>query len=180
MKKHLAIGASFFAAFLAMQASNVRADSIPVMIVQLESNSQGIKVLSEEVRNIDYKKSRSDEKAKKTGKFQRARSGGWVAQIVRADGTVESEQAIEDPREQHGEFSYDGARANERIDVQAESGVFTIQIPVASDAVTLRIVHRQSHAVAESSNKKGASSATVNSIDEDIVQGEFKLKEHTK
>jgi hypothetical protein len=173
MKKNLAIGATLFAALFSVQAY-----SVPVMIVQLESNTQGIKVLSEEVRDIDYKKSRTDEKAKKAGKFQRARSGGWVAQIIRADGSVESEQAIEDPRQQHGEFSYDGARANERIEVQADSGVFTVQIPVTSEEVTLRIVHRQSHAVAESSNKKG--SKAVNSIDEDVVQGEFTFKGNAK
>jgi opacity protein-like surface antigen len=180
MKKHLVIGATLFAALSMVQASSAHANSVPVMIVQLESNAQGIKVLSEEVKNIEYKKSRSDEKAKKSGKFQRARSGGWVAQIIRADGTVESEQAIEDPREQHGEFSYDGARANERIEVQAESGVFTVQIPVTSEEVTLRIVHRQSHPVAASLNEKAVKSASQNVSDEDTVKGEFKLKEHTK
>ena len=180
MKKKLIIGATIFAALLTLQVGGAHANSIPVMIVQLESSSQGIKVISEEVKNIEYKKSRSDEKAKRSGKFQRARSGGWVAQIIRADGTVESEQAIEDPREQHGEFSYDGARANERIEIQAESGVFTIQIPVTSEEVTLRIVHRQSHPVAASLNEKAVKGTSQNVSDEDTVKGEFKLKEKTK
>lgn len=172
MKKYLVIGATLFAALC-----SVHANSVPVLIVQLESSAQGIKVLSEEVRDIDYKKSRSEEKAKKSGKFQRARSGGWVAQIIRADGTIESEKAIEDPRQQHGEFSYDGASANERIEAQAESGVFTVQIPVTSDNVTLRIVHRQSVVASGFSNKKSSGSTAASVTDEDVVKGEFKLKE---
>jgi hypothetical protein len=178
MKKHLTIGATLFAALCSVHASG-----IPVMIVQLESSAQGIKVLSEEVRDIDYKKSRSNEKAKKSGKYHRARSGGWVAQIIRADGTIESEKVIEDPRHQHGEFSYDGSRTNERAEVQAESGVFTIQIPVTSEQVSLRIVDRKAHMKSappaiNSSNTFNKTPANV--TDEDIVKGEFKLGEQSK
>jgi hypothetical protein len=178
MKKIFLIGAKLFATLCSVHASGV-----PVMIVQLESTAQGIKVLSEEVRDIDYKKSRSDEKAKNSGKFHRARSGGWVAQIIRADGTIESERAIEDPRQQHGEFSYAGARTNERVELQAESGAFTIQIPVTSEQVSLRIVDRQAHktsAAPAMNSSKTLNKTPANVTDEDVVKGEFKLGEQSK
>ncbi len=172
MKKNLLISATLIATLCSAHAY-----SVPVMIVQLESSAQGIKVLKEEVRDIDYKQSRTEEKAKKLGKSLKARSGGWVAQIIRADGTIESEQAIVDPRQKHGEFSYDGATANQRVEAQVERGIFDIQIPITAEEVTLRIVDRQSHTSTPPPNNGKASTSTSTSVTvEDIVKGEFRLK----
>ncbi|MES2824871.1 MAG: hypothetical protein V4732_14800 [Pseudomonadota bacterium] len=174
MKKNLLISTALF-----LTLCSAHAYSVPVMIVQLESSAQGIKVLKEEIRDINYKQSRTEEKVKKSGKFPKARSGGWVAQIIRADGTIESEQAIEDPRQQHGEFSYDGATANQRVEAQVERGVFDIQIPISSEEVTLRIVDRQSHTSTPPPhlpNGKTSTTASAGVNDQDIVKGEFKLK----
>jgi hypothetical protein len=176
MKNKLVMIATLFAALCSMHAH-----SIPVMIVQLESTAQGIKILREEVRDIDYKKSRMAEKAKKSGKFLKARSGGWVAQIIRADGSIESEQAIEDPRQQHGEFSYDGAKANQRIEAQVERGVFDIHIPITSEEVTLRIVDRQTRTnTSFPHSPNGNASISASATNDDIVKGEFKLQGNNK
>lgn len=158
---------------LALLASAV-ASAEPVMIVQLESSQSGLQIVSQQVREIAYKPSRSSVKAAKRGELHRARAGGWVAQIVRADGSVERELEIEDPRQVRGEFDNHGGKQNERVDAQMESNVFDIQIPVSSEAVTLRIVNRQARVNAVQARSFNPAQAGNGS--DEVMQGEFTLK----
>lgn len=132
----LALVSAFFVASSAVFAE-------PVMIVSFEVNGNGINVVKKEVRDIAFKRDREGEKAKRKGQFKKARAGGWVAQVIRPDGSVESETAIHDPRQIRGEFEQADLDHNDRVDVEAESGVFDLMIPVTSNEVSVRIIDRK-------------------------------------
>lgn len=147
----------------------------PVMLIQLESSENGIRIVSQQVLDIAYKASRNDQKAAQRGEIHRARAGGWVAQIIRADGSLEREWAIEDPRQLRGEFDNKEGTQNDRVDGSSPLGVFDIQVPVSSSDVTLKIVNRR---LASPSPMKARARAAVqvDAAEQDINQGEFKLK----
>ncbi|WP_148716735.1 hypothetical protein [Chitinolyticbacter meiyuanensis] len=156
----------------------------PVLLLQLALDDQGVHIVSQEVRDIDYKPSRSEARERKQGRVKRA-GQGWLAQIVRADGSIEREITIENPRLVRGEFS-DRAKpgdANEYVESTRDTGYFDLQIPVSTSDVTVRIIERKPapqagarSATADVDSTDDASTASTASGVRDAVQGEIKVQ----
>lgn len=153
----------------------------PVLLLQLERDQSGIHLVSQEVRDMAYKPSRSAQKDAAQGRVHKARAG-WLAQIVRADGSIEREVELEDPLAIRGEFaaSQPGRDShNDRVDQSRSSGQFTVQVPVSSGDVSVRIIERKAvqHAAAKARRMASAvDEAGSADSDGDDIKGEFKVK----
>lgn len=152
----------------------------PVLFVQLEMNSDGVKLIDQQVRDIAYKPSRSAQKQAAAGQPQPAEAR-WVAQVLRQDGSVEREIPLADPRDIRGEFyQYKaGARAddehNEAVLSTQTSGRLEVKIPVSSRGVTLRIVERQFGIAVHQHNADSTTTNTATRTGTDEIKGEFSL-----